>query len=307
MGNKGILRLGVGAAALIVLVGVIIGIRASAGGSAPSGGLPGDGSFRFESLHTDYQLTKDASGHADLAVTETFQARFPAAGRNHGIERAIPRTSDGRSLHVRVYDVNDGAGHAVPFRTSTHGGFTVLRIGDPHNGIHGIHTYVIDYSLRDVVRQPAFSSAQRFDVDVNGTGWAQSFGRVDATLRIPAALASSLTADDHCVRSGSGSTATCELTRSYAGFQASATGLGPHENVGMVVGFKPGTFAVPVPRQQVLAWVLLGVAVLLIASALVVFLRRFRRRKAVQGEAAPAPADGELVGPTPHGPALPRR
>lgn len=259
---------------LALVVGLLL-----AGSGAVAGGRPAHADtsdFAFDSLHTDYRLTRTADHGADLAVTETFVADFPAGATNHGILRAIPTTADGRSLHVRVRSVTDAAGKTVPWQLDgddARAGFTVLRIGDPHAYVSGRQSYVIRYTMRDVIHE-ARDGAQQFLFDVNGTGWAQPFGTVTATLHVPAALAGALSGDSACYQGAQGSTARCTITRTGGGFDVSASGIGPHESVTMSVGFTPGTFAVPVSVARVLVWVLLAIALALLVVALVVRLRR---------------------------------
>ncbi|MCL2515313.1 MAG: DUF2207 domain-containing protein [Microbacteriaceae bacterium] len=256
------------------VIALAVAVMAAGGGIAGAQPAHADtAAFTFDSLHTEYKLTRDAAHHADLEVTETFQARFPDTDQNHGIIRAIPRSADGRSLHLEVRSVEDGAGAPVPYQSENSGGFTVLRIGDPYSFVHGVQTYVIDYTMRDAVQQPLFQSAQRFTYDVNGTGWAQPFGRVTATLTVADDLTSVLTGDDHCFQGAQGSTAACRITRTGATFQASASDLGPHENLTVLVGFKPGTFAVPLSWQRLVVWILLGLGVVLLGLAIAVRLR----------------------------------
>jgi uncharacterized membrane protein YgcG len=262
---------------LALIVGAVLGGGALA--AAPAHADVND--FSFDSLHTDYRLTRAANGRADLAVTETFVADFPADATNHGIERAIPTTADGRSLHVQVRGVTDASGDTVQWQTETDdvpAGFTVLRIGDPYSFVQGRQTYVISYTMRDVIHQQR-GGAQQFLFDVNGTGWQQRFGTVTATLHVPAALAGSLSGDTACYQGAQGSTARCAITRTAGGFDVSASGLGAHENVTMSVGFEAGTFEVPLSVARLLVWVALGLALVLLALALVVRLRQLGNPK----------------------------
>ncbi|WP_022882349.1 DUF2207 domain-containing protein [Gryllotalpicola ginsengisoli] len=230
--------------------------------------------FSFDSMHVDYDLTRDTGRHADLTVTETLVARFPDTDQNHGIERAIPTTADGRSLHVEVKSVTDASGKPLTWQKESEGeaGFTVLRIGDEYAFVHGEQTYVITYTMRDVIHQ-ASGGVQQFLFDVNGTGWSQSFGEVTATLHVPAGLAGSLNGDAACYQGAEGSTQKCTISRTDDGYDVTASDLGPHESVTMSVGFKPGTFAVPISVARLLVWLLLGLAVVLLAVALVVRIR----------------------------------
>ncbi|AYG03729.1 DUF2207 family protein [Gryllotalpicola protaetiae] len=233
----------------------------------------GTAEFTFDSLHTDYRLTRTADHRANLAVTETFVARFPDFDQNHGIERAIPTTADGRSLHVQIRGVTDAAGAAVPYQIQTDNspaGFRVLRIGDPYAYAHGVQTYVIAYTMRDVIHE-ASGGGQQFLFDVNGTGWGQPFGTVSATLHVPAGLTGALTGDNHCYAGARGATGgDCDISASGGTVAASASNLAAGHNLTMSVGFKPGTFEVPVSVARVLVWVLLGIAIVVFALALVV-------------------------------------
>ncbi|GAA4163207.1 hypothetical protein GCM10022286_23350 [Gryllotalpicola daejeonensis] len=229
--------------------------------------------FSFNSLTTDYTLTRDAAHHADLAVTETFDTQFSDYDLNHGILRAIPRTADGRSLHLKVRSVTDADGTPIQYQSDNGGGFTVLKIGDPYEYVTGRQTYVIRYTMRDVIQQQAFGGAQRFNFDVNGTGWDVMFDKVTATLHVPADLAGALNGDDACYQGKQGATTVCAHNGDGSTFTASASNLGPHENVTMIVGFTGGTFAVPISIPRLIVWIVLGLAVVVLALAIIV---RFR-------------------------------
>ncbi|GAA4163203.1 hypothetical protein GCM10022286_23340 [Gryllotalpicola daejeonensis] len=267
---------------LALIVGALVGGGFLAG-AAPAQASVDD--FTFDSLHTDYRLSRDAQHRANLMVTEKFVARFPQNSINHGIVRAIPSTADGRSLHVKIKGVTDGSGQPVRWQRDDEqtAGFLTIQIGDPDQYVSGAQTYVITYTMRDVIHDAG--DAQQFLFDVNGTGWAQPFGTVSATLHVPAELAGSLTGDDSCYRGKAGSTARCTITRtgvtaasgisegSPAVFTVSGSDLGPHENITMSVGFKPGTFAIPISVARLFAWILLGVAIVVLALAVFVRVR----------------------------------
>ncbi|GAA4170471.1 DUF2207 family protein [Gryllotalpicola koreensis] len=237
--------------------------------------------FSFTSLHTDYRLTRAADHRARLAVTETFVAQFPDFDQNHGIERAIPTTADGRSLHVQIQGVTDAAGAPIGYEVNNdQAGFTVLRIGDPLSFVHGAQTYVVKYTMRDVIHQTGPGGAQQFLFDVNGTGWSQPFGEVTATLHLPADLTGALSGDRQCFTGGQGSTASdCDITVSGGTATASARNLAAGENLTMLVGFHAGTFAVPVSVLRVLVWVLLPIAILLLIGAIIVRVVRLGHPK----------------------------
>ena len=87
--------------------------------------------------------------------------------------------------------------------------------------------------------------------DVNGTGWAQPFGRVRAELRLDDELAALFTGDAACYRGCSGSNTPCESLQVEPGqapaLTAEASQLGPYENLTLAAAFPPGTFE---PRDE---------------------------------------------------------
>ena len=114
--------------------------------------------------------------------------------------------------------------------------------------VHGMQTYVISYTQRDTIRSFADTDADEFYRDVNGTDWAQPFGRVSVALTVDPTLATStLEGAAACYRGAQGSTDRCDITRSAepdgaVTFSASSSDLGPGENVTIAVGFARGTF-----------------------------------------------------------------
>lgn len=208
--------------------------------------------FTFDSFHADYLLERQTNGDAVLTATETMVARFPDFDQNRGVLRAIPRTYQRASLGIDVRSVTDDRGEPIPYESEVEGDFLVLRIGDPETYVHGVHTYVITYTARNVVRDFSEAEVQEFYWDVNGTGWQQPFAATSMTLRLGDGLAPSLTGAASCYEGSQASTQRCEVHRTDDGFAAQSTGrLGPAQTLTVSVGFAPGTFAPPfVLRDQ---------------------------------------------------------
>lgn len=229
--------------------------------------------FEFESMHADFHLDRDKDGNATLDTTETIVAIFPDFDQNRGILRAIPRVYGEVDLDLRIRGVFDENGRPHPYSTSTDGDFTVVRIGDPNAYVHGRQTYVIQYTSRHVVRGFADTGADEFYWDVNGTGWAQPFGLVSASLHLGEGLEDQLTGDAACYWGYSGSTDRCEITRTADGFEAAVTDLAPRQNMTIAIGFHPDTFTKPLILREhwvftLLPWLLLGASALLWAYTL---------------------------------------
>ncbi|MEO8908438.1 MAG: DUF2207 domain-containing protein [Microbacteriaceae bacterium] len=239
--------------------------------------------FTFTSFTGDYYLGRDDGRNATLRTVETLVAQFPDTDQNHGIERMLPTRYGDADLHLSVVSVADAAGTPLHYSRTDSDDYATLRIGDADRYVHGTQTYVITYTTRNVVRSFADTKADEFYWDVNGTGWAQPFGRVTARVHLQPTLTGTLTGNQVCYRGAEGSADRCAITHSGNTFTADATGLGPHENVTVAIGFHPSTFAKPPILKDnwlftVVPWVLVGLSVLLAGWAL--WSRVFRWRDA---------------------------
>lgn len=208
--------------------------------------------FTFARFDAVYELGRDDDGRSELRTTETLVAVFPEFDQNRGIRRAIPRDYDGHPTDIRVESVTDATGAPRPYEVerSEDGEFELVTIA-ADDYVHGEQTYVITYHQQNVTLQPDDLPQQEFFWDVNGTGWAQPFGRVRGELRLEEGLADALSGDAACYRGVEGSSTPCELLSLDAGADpvlvAQASALGPYENLTLAVGFRPGTFE---PRDE---------------------------------------------------------
>jgi hypothetical protein len=199
--------------------------------------------FEIESFHTDYVLTRDSEGHAVLQARETIVAVYPDFDQNKGFYRDIPEYRHGVQLHTVVESVVDEFGIPVPYTTEYYQDFYSVGLGDD-SYVHGRRTYVIEYTQVDVVEAFADTNADEFFWDVNGTGWAQPFGRTSMTLVVDAAIAPALTGDSACYTLTECSeplTATPQADGSVL-FTAAAESLRPNESLTFAIGFAIGTF-----------------------------------------------------------------
>jgi uncharacterized membrane protein YgcG len=225
--------------------------------------------FEFESMTVDYTLTRDADGTARLHAVETLVALFPEYDQNRGIVRDIPTNYGRVDTGVDIRSVTDEAGTAVPYaesRWSDYEGDEYVSIAlGTDEFVHGRTTYVIEWTAHDVIG--TFDTGQEFYWDVNGTGWAQAFAEVSASLTLSPELRTATTGETACFFGYEGSHDTCEIDLTDSGAEVSPLALGGHQNVSMVVGFEPGTFREGTPVDQtwpfvVLPWVLLGILAL---------------------------------------------
>ena len=258
-------------AGLPLLAGISAGPAAAAGPTPQSArqvaapavpvGVPvavaaGVDDFSFASMHADYRLGRDDEGHSTLATTETLVARFPETDQNHGIRRQIPTHYRGEPTELSVVSVTDETGRERDYETDTDSDdsdneYLIVTIADD-GFVHGDQTYVISYTQKNVAHYPDDTPDEEFFWEVNGTGWAQPFGSVSATVHVAADLVPALTGQSACYRGVATSGAACDALETAADgdewvVQATARDLAPYEGLALAVGFDAGTF---VPRDD---------------------------------------------------------
>jgi uncharacterized membrane protein YgcG len=221
--------------------------------SAPLAAVPADvDDFTFASFDAVFELSRDAAKRSVLETTETLVAVFPEYDQNRGIRRAIPLDYDGHPTDIRVESVTDEDGTPRPYEVAEdeEGVFLLITIA-ADDYVHGEQSYVISYRQQNVTLQPDDAPIDEFYWDVNGTGWAQPFGRVRAEVRMSPDVAAGLNGDTACYRGWQGSGTPCEsLTTTETdppAVIAEAASLGPYENLTVAIGFEQGTF---VPRDD---------------------------------------------------------
>jgi uncharacterized membrane protein YgcG len=212
--------------------------------------------FSFSSMNVEYLLGRDDEGHSTLTTTETFVAEFPDVDQNRGIRRNIPTHYRDQPTDLTIESVTDETGGELDYDTETisddsDADFLSITIADD-DFVRGEQTYVIRYTQRNVILFPDDSSDEEFYWEVNGTGWAQPFDTVTATVRVAPELVADLTGRSACYQGGSTSGTECDGLESTADgdefvIEATARDLAPREGLTVAVGFTEGTF---VPRDD---------------------------------------------------------
>lgn len=241
--------------------------------------------FTYDSFTGDYYLVRGTGGRSDLYTVETLVARFPEFDQNKGIIRSIPK-ADGEIEHdTQVLDVTGAGGAPIPWWTEQDDDYVYVLTGDD-SYVRGVQTYVISYTMNDVVLRYEDTAADEFFWDTVGTDHAQPFGSVTARVHVGGDAASGLLDDRAFCYAGSyGSSDRCEIQRvgaeawpaeiaSWAGavgssaeprvsFTARESDLGADENVSVAIGFELGTFSAPEPPPYPWwLWILPGLALL---------------------------------------------
>jgi hypothetical protein len=200
----------------------------------------------FDSFTGTYHLSRDNRGLSLLTTEETIQSDFPANSTFYGITRAIPKEFQGHSLKVKVLNVSDAAGNIVPYKTTTDSqGNLVITTGDPSITLYGFQTIKIRYQTSGVVNLG--KKTDQFLLNVNGRGWDQPFGRIDATLFIPKSFKANLSHDPSCYMALNTSVNNnCQIDTEKSSDQikvtSKAVNVAAHQSLILKLEFKPSTF-----------------------------------------------------------------
>ncbi|MET0811421.1 MAG: DUF2207 domain-containing protein [Microbacterium sp.] len=228
--------------------------------------------FSYDSFVADHWLIRDAGGRSALYTTETLVARFPDFDQNRGIVRWLPRTDSGIDLDTTVTSVTGADGASIPWWIeSDDDGIYVLTGDDDY--VRGAQTYVISYTMQDVVLRYDDTDADEFYWDTVGTDHAQPFGSVTSRVHVAGDAAGGLLdGRAFCYRGAAGSADQCDISAPQQGgawpdavtawasskgamdaataavtITADGGALGPYEGTTLSIGFAQGTFAAPSP------------------------------------------------------------
>lgn len=254
-----------------------VAVTATAAGAQGAASVPisrmGVDDFTYDSFTGDYWLARDPSGQSELYTTETIVARFPDFDQNKGIIRWIPKADSGIDHSTEVTSVTGAGGAPIPWWTEEDEEYVYVLTGDD-TYVHGAQTYVISYTMSDVVLRYDDTDADEFYWDTIGVEHAQPFGVVTANVHVARDAATGLIPGrDFCYTGPAESTEKCEISGPEAGgaappevaawlqwngitaedatgwqtFTAGDTDLGADENVTVAIAFEQGTFAAPTP------------------------------------------------------------
>ena len=139
--------------------------------------------FTYDSFEADYWLGRDPGGQSELFTTETIVARFPDFDQNKGIVRSIPKADSGIAHGTQVVSVTGAGGAPVLWWVEEDEEFVYVLTGSD-SYVQGAQTYVISYTMSDVVLRYEDTDADEFYWDTVGTDHAQPFGSVRANVHV---------------------------------------------------------------------------------------------------------------------------
>jgi uncharacterized membrane protein YgcG len=261
-------RSGIALAAAVALLVFVPVAPASAIGGAPASVED----FTYDAIEADYFLVRGAGGSSELYVIETRVVRFPEFDQNKGIVRWLPQADSEIPHGTEVVNVTGADGASIPWWTEEDDDFVTVFTGDD-SYVRGVQTYVISYTMSDVVLRYDDTDADEFFWDVVETDHAQPFEKITAEVRIAGqAAAGLLPGRSFCYSGPAGSTDRCEIfgpasdgdwpeevqtwatsvgapdaAASAVSFTATDSELTADEGVSVAIGFTQGTFAAPTP------------------------------------------------------------
>ena len=227
--------------------------------------------FTYDSFEADYWLGRDPGGQSELFTTETIVARFPDFDQNKGIVRSIPKADSGIAHGTQVVSVTGAGGAPVLWWVEEDEEFVYVLTGSD-SYVQGAQTYVISYTMSDVVLRYEDTDADEFYWDTVGTDHAQPFGSVRANVHVLGSAGVGILPDRvYCYTGPAESTEQCDIQPSsrtalpdpvaawalgsgitgaadaQVSFTAADNDLGADENVTVAIGFELGTFNAPTP------------------------------------------------------------
>ncbi|MGF3055134.1 DUF2207 domain-containing protein [Microbacterium sp. YY-01] len=214
----------------------------------PSAAAGSVNDFSYSSWHSEFQVGVDSDGRATLHVTETIVAEFPDFDQNRGIIRGLSERYNGVPLHPKVISVTDESGNAVPYETDSDDDVLSLLLGDDRYQ-HGATTYVIEYTMRDVILQPDDSDDDEFYWDLLPLDSSQDIAQFSADIVFDNTLTKNLLDRQACYVGSYGSDQKCSFEQPEPGhYRVSATNLSARQGVTVAIALQGGVVT-PAPKN----------------------------------------------------------
>ncbi len=236
--------------------------------------------FSLDSFIGTYNLDRDKNNVSVLNAEEVLVARFSPDSRFYGLKRSIQTGYQDHSISLKVISVTDASGNSLPYQLEPDAsGNKVINIGDPRITVFNLQTYRIKYQSRGVVN--FYGDRDEFLLNVNGRGWEQTFGKTEAIIHIPKALADNLAGQPACYIGSQDKTFNdCEVKSQPGTDDTIVTGratsrLTAHQGLVVKIDFKKGTFS-QVPKSRNIKLYLGG---LLLVAGLLYSFRLLRKKK----------------------------
>lgn len=218
---------------------------------APAPSHAGVDDFSYELWDVHYELSAGAGGHSVARVTESVVALFPDFDQNRGIVRALPLRYEGAPAAPEQITVTDADGTPVPFEVENDDTFRAILVGD-NRYVHGRQTYVISYTLHNVILATTETLVDEFYWDVVPHSRRQIIESATGSFVFDSSLAPELTGAATCYAGTAYSNDQCAL-RTQADADTTTVSFGPEklergEGVSVAIALAPGTVTQPPER-----------------------------------------------------------
>lgn len=274
---------------------LLVGIFALALGllGAPTAYAANVNNFTISSYDVDMTLGRDSDNRSTLAVKETIIAEFPSYDQNHGLERVFVQEYDGHSLSLAIASVTNEQGKNLNYSLDS----GVMRIGDADSYVHGVQTYVIKYTMRDVTKYYSDTNRDELYWDAVGFDWQVPITKATIVLKIDGEIAAQASAP-YCYVGVSGSAARCDMTlksetataqtseKQALVYTGEVNAIGNGQGVTIASGFTAGTFAAYEPsfmERVVAIWgfvqvIVIPLSLVVMAWFIYAWYKRLNRR-----------------------------
>lgn len=246
-------------------------------------------SYRTWDAVVEIDVTK--AGRAIAHVTESIVAEFPDTDQNRGMVRAIPQDFLGASTNPRDFSVTDEHGAPVPFEIEDgtdeeqDASFVAVLTGDD-TFVHGAQTYVISYTLDDVILHRDDATADEFSWDLLPASRNQPVDAFTASVRFSPGLQAQLNGNARCYAGLADATTECDVRASAQDPAQLAIGpikLAAREGVTVNIGLAPGSVVQPPIRLPNYTLdtlpLVLGGATLAVSGAGAIAVARLRSKR----------------------------
>lgn len=227
--------------------------------------------FTITNFEVEMELGRDSEGRSTLRTVETITADFPQANENHGLERVMVKEYNEHSTDFELVSVTDGAGNTLPYHWSG----DALRIGEEDTYVHGLNTYQITYTQRDVTRHYEDTGKDEFYWDAIGLDWRVPIEQASVKLTLAPELWDAVQTDLQCYEGEAGSTDACEVDADSGVYTLAVQNIGRYSGVTIALGFAPGTFAEYQPsliERLFFGWLILATITAIPAIIVIIWL-----------------------------------
>ena len=160
----------------------------------------------FSKFDAKYNFSADQKGNTNLEITENISTYFIRDGINHGIERAIPRFFNGKTIFDGKAEI-EMDGKKVSYSTYESDGNIVFRIGESGSFVYGRHKYQLKYRFKNLLLTDG--NVQKLIMNTNGTQWKRPFNEVIATVNLDSSVLKEFNGTVKCFAGIQGSPEIC--------------------------------------------------------------------------------------------------